>query len=394
LKSLSRAFHDEGGMSEFCKRVRHGSYLAAFLPAQVAVTALLLTCSSCSENATGDDTTTGGASTSSAGASPNGGASSGAGDANALGGTATSTGGTRPDAGAASGSTGTAAGGSDAGGSTTFAGSGGSAGASGASAACNLPRAKGVQQLSLMSSGIARKVRLFVPSKYDGQARLPLVLNLHGSTDNADNFASSSQMEQVAEAEGFAVAGLEAVAGQWNVPPADNLPDDVKYASDAIDLAAATLCIDSARVYASGFSGGGRMSSQLGCELPDKITAIGPVAGVRWPAPCAGRPVPVITIHGLIDTTNAYAGEGPSHPRWNESVEDAVLGWATKNGCSLARQTDDPPGPLSTYSYGQCKQDAAVKLVRMDAVAHAYPTGTPLHAAKEVWGFLKAHSRQ
>ncbi len=55
------------------------------------------------------------------------------------------------------------------------------------------------------------------------------------------------------------------------------------------------------------------MSSQLGCELPDVITGIGPVAGVRFPAPCPGRAVPVITIHGLADTTNAYAGEGPTH---------------------------------------------------------------------------------
>lgn len=386
-------------MSEFCKRVRQRGYLAAFLSAQVAVTALLLACCSCGENTPGNDTTTGGASTSSAGASQNGGASSSAGNANAAGGAGASTGGTSATTGSPSASGGSATGDSGAGG-TAFAGSGGSAssaggaGSGGTIPACNLPHSKGVQQLSLRSSGMTRKVRLFVPSRYDGQARLPLVLNLHGSTDNADNFASSSQMEQVAETEGFAVAGLEAVAGQWNVPPADNLPDDVKYASDAIDLAAITLCIDSARVYVSGFSGGGRMSSQLGCELPDKITAIGPVAGVRWPAPCPGRAVPVITIHGLDDTTNAYAGEGPSHPRWNESVEDAVLGWATKNGCSLARQTDDPPGPLSTYSYGQCNQNATVTLVRMDGVAHAYPTGTPLHAAKEVWSFLKAHSRQ
>jgi hypothetical protein len=29
----------------------------------------------------------------------------------------------------------------------------------------------------------------------------------------------------------------------------------------------------------------------------------------------------------------------------------------------------------------------------MDGVEHAYPTGTPLHAAKEVWSFLKQFSR-
>ncbi len=45
------------------------------------------------------------------------------------------------------------------------------------------------------------------------------------------------------------------------------------------------------------------------------------------------------------------------------------------------------------YSYGQCQDDANVKLLRMDGVEHAYPTGTPLYAAKEVWSFLKAYAR-
>lgn len=286
--------------------------------------------------------------------------------------------------------------GGDAGGSAGTAGSAaGTAGASGSGGAppvaCDLPHEKGVETLTFQAAGLSRRVRLFVPKNYDGKARLPLVLNLHGSTDNADNFAKSSGMEALADSEGFVVAGLEAVAGMWNTPPEANLPDDVGYASTSIDEVGKRLCIDRARVYATGFSGGGRTSSQLGCQLPDKIAAIGPVAGVRFPGPCAGRAMPIITIHGLADTTNAYAGEGPEHPRWNESVESAVLGWATKNGCNATRLVDDPAGPLSTYSYGQCQDDAAVKLIRMDGVEHAYPTETPLNTAKTVWDFVKGY---
>ena len=383
-------------MSEIYKKVRVASYLATLGAKTATCVALLAGAVGCSSDApstpptsasvagtgtsgTSDVTATAGAS--SLGNSGTGGAAASAGNAGS-------------DATASGGSAGAAgSGGSDPnGGGTTSAGTGGSGG--GAAVACNLAHTKGVAQLSLISGGVMRKVRLFVPGAYDGQTRLPLLLNLHGSSDMADSFAASSQMEKVAESEGFIVAGLEAVAGQWNVPPADQLPDDVKYASDAIELASNSVCVDAARVYASGFSGGGRMSSQLGCKLPDKITAVGPVAGVRFPAPCAGRAVPVIAIHGLADTTNAYAGEGPTHPRWNESVEDAVLGWATKDGCNLTRQVDDPTGPLSSYTYGQCQDGATVKLIRMDGVEHGYPTGTPLHAAKEVWSFLKAYARR
>jgi polyhydroxybutyrate depolymerase len=270
---------------------------------------------------------------------------------------------------------------------------GSNAGAGGTTVACNLQHAKGALKLDLMSGGVARKVRLFVPAAYDGSKPLPLVLNLHGSGDNADNFAKSTQMESLADSEGFLVAGLEALAGEWNTPPDAGKPDDVAYAGDAIDLVMKTVCTDDKRVYASGFSGGARTTSQLGCKLPERITAIVPVAGVRWPAPCAGRPVPVLAIHGLADTENMYAGEGPTHPKWNESVEDAIEGWATKNGCNQARVVDDPAGAVSIYRYGQCQADATVKLLRMDGVGHAYPTGTPIHAAKKAWSFLKAFAR-
>jgi polyhydroxybutyrate depolymerase len=373
-------------MSEICKNLRLARQLTAFRAEVALCAALLASAGGCTEGTAATDPTT-----------ANGGSATAAGSTGNLAGAGSgsmSFGGSGGNANQAGDTTSTNAGnGGTAGADEASVGGVTSGGAGAAPLACNTAHAKGVAQLSLMSGGVLRKVRLFVPSAYDGQTRLPLVLNLHGSTDNADNFATSSQMEQVAESEGFAVAGLEAVAGQWNVPPADDLPDDVAYAAGAIDLVASALCIDLTRVYASGFSGGGRMSSRLGCLLSDKITAIGPVAGVRFPAPCPGRPVPVITIHGLADTTNAYAGEGPAHPRWDESVEQAVLGWATKNGCSPTRQVDDPPGPLSTYTYGECQKNATVELVRMDGVEHAYPTGSPLHAAKKIWSFVKAYQR-
>ena len=100
-------------------------------------------------------------------------------------------------------------------------------------------------------------------------------------------------MEQVAEQE-LAVASPQAENGRWNVPVDSSRADDVAYVSDVIDHVSAQLCVDSARVYATGFSGGARMSSLLACKLNTRIAAIAPVAGLRWPAPCqwTARPDP------------------------------------------------------------------------------------------------------
>jgi polyhydroxybutyrate depolymerase len=126
-------------------------------------------------------------------------------------------------------------------------------------AACNLSHASGVVQERLLSGQRPRAYRLFVPPGYDGRTRLPLVLDLHGSGGTSTGQASNSGFETLAARERFAVATLEAENARWNVPVASERPDDVAYVSDVIDHVAARVCIDAARVYATGFSGGGRM---------------------------------------------------------------------------------------------------------------------------------------
>jgi polyhydroxybutyrate depolymerase len=170
-------------------------------------------------------------------------------------------------------------------------------------AACNLPHATGVSAQELTSSQRPRAYRLFVPPGYDGRRRLPLVLDLHGSGGSAAGQARTSGMETLAATELFLVATLEAVDARWNVPVQDGRASDVTYASDVIDHVAAQVCTDETRVYATGFSGGARMSSLLGCHLDSRLAAIAPVSGLRYSTPCTRR-VPGRTLHRLADPQN------------------------------------------------------------------------------------------
>lgn len=43
----------------------------------------------------------------------------------------------------------------------------------------------------------------YVPSTYDGSEAVPLVMMLHGCTQSGDGFKDETQMNQVAEQEGF-----------------------------------------------------------------------------------------------------------------------------------------------------------------------------------------------
>ena len=261
-----------------------------------------------------------------------------------------------------------------------------------AAALCDLSAAPGVAEQQLSSGGRPRTYRLFVPERYDGRTRLPLVLDLHGSGGNSAGQANNSRFEALAAREGFLVATLQAEGSRWNVPVADGRPDDVAYVSDVIDHVAARVCADLKRVYSTGFSGGARMTSLLACRLSDRIAAVAPMAGLRWPGPCDGRAVPVLTVHGLADPQNTYAGHAEGRgAEWLESVPDALAAWAKHNGCAADVVQEDPPGPLSTMRYEGCDAGAEVRLIRVDGLVHTWAR-EQVDATAVAWEFFRRHA--
>lgn len=258
-------------------------------------------------------------------------------------------------------------------------------------ASCDLPHQAGVSAQQLVSGQRQRTYRLFVPSGYDGRVPLPLVLDLHGSGGNAAGQARTSGLETVSGSERFLVATLEADGGRWNVPVQSGRPDDVAYVRDVVAHVAARVCTDDTRVYATGFSGGGRMTSLLACQLGSQLAAIAPVSGLRFPGPCTGRPVPVLTFHGLADPQNPYDGHAAGRgAEWLESVPDALAGWARVNGCKGDAVLEDPQGPLSTMRYDGCASGTEVRIIRIDGLGHTW-TRQEVDTTAVMWQFFKSH---
>lgn len=257
-------------------------------------------------------------------------------------------------------------------------------------ASCSLQPVAGVER-TLTSGGRPRSYRLFVPAGFEARGRLPLVIEMHGSGGTAAGQAKTSGLDRLAPSEGFVVASLQADGGRWNVPVADGRPDDVAYVSDVIDHVAAQVCIDEARVYATGFSGGGRMASLLACRLNSRIAAVAPMAALRWPGPCEGRRIPVLAFHGLADRQNPYDGNAAGRgAEWLESVPEALAGWARHNGCDGDATLDDPPGPLSTLRYDGCDDGTEVRLIRIDGLGHTWAR-QEIDATREMWEFFKRY---
>lgn len=202
----------------------------------------------------------------------------------------------------------------------------------------------------------------------------------------------------------------------WNVPyvTPSGTRDDVGFLRQVIDTLTTAACVDPRRVYATGYSGGGRMTSALACMLSDKVAAVAPVAGIRAgrpdpadgtrpdPASCApGRAVPVIAFHGQQDGTNPYAGGGDS-TAWHYSVPVAQQRWAALNGCGTTPATAQVTTHVQRTTYTGCRDGADVQLYTVSNGGHTWP-GSPqdsvgngtttreISADTLMWQFFQAH---
>jgi polyhydroxybutyrate depolymerase len=294
----------------------------------------------------------------------------------------------------------------------------------------------GVNHLTVMSGGREQRIDLVLPSSFDSRKPVPLVIGLHPSGGRGATFDEDTGLRAAATAKGFAVMfpdgaiqlpGADGTPGHyWNIPgvplvSGESVPtgtrDDVRFIADAIDHVVKNSCVDTRRVYVTGFSGGARMSSMLGCRLADRITAVAPVAGLRagraagpeFAEPDAAdcqpvRPIPVLAVHGTDDQTNPFPGGGGI--RWGYSIERATARWASLDRCDTSPTVEKVSARVARVRYGSCGAGSEVVLYRIEAPrdqggGHVWPGGrrdlstrqspTELNATDVVLEFFARH---
>jgi polyhydroxybutyrate depolymerase len=226
---------------------------------------------------------------------------------------------------------------------------------------------------------------------------------------------ADSGLAATADHHGFIVAAPDAgiplgKGFAWNIPgvptvagtvPGPGAPDDVKYIETAIDVLAAGRCIDPARVYVTGLSGGGRMTSWLGCVAAARFAAIAPVVGLRAGNPLPGDParpdpttcrpsqaMPVIAFAGTADTTTPIAGGGAGY--WQYSMHAADQRWAALDRCNAAPTTHwVVPDKVYEELYAGCVGGAAVAARVSVGKGHAWVVDNDA-----LWTFVSRYRRQ
>jgi polyhydroxybutyrate depolymerase len=283
--------------------------------------------------------------------------------------------------------------------------------ASANAAGCGLGAPGTSQRVTIGATG--RTMLIHVPKGYRGHA--PLVFLLHGSGSKGADMLRDSHLAGTADRHGFLVAAPDGgIVHQqgfvWNIPgvptvagkiPGPEDADDVAYLGAAIDWLTTQGCADRARIYATGLSGGGRMTSWLGCVASRRFAAIAPVVGLRAgnpsvnfpqapdPASCAPeRPMPVMAFAGGKDSTNPIAGGGAGY--WQYSMRTAEMRWADLNHCRIPLPERTLAKGIEERGYRNCRQGAEV-------LAHIDPEGGHnwnVVDNEALWAFFARHSRR
>jgi poly(hydroxyalkanoate) depolymerase family esterase len=187
-----------------------------------------------------------------------------------------------------------------------------------------------------------REYKLYVPPQA-GERPLPLIVMLHGCTQDPDDFAAGTRMNEASRRQGCFVL-YPAQSQQANPQRCWNWfkhSHQQRGRGEPALLAAMTQHIiaghdiDTARVYVAGLSAGGAMAAVLGEAYPDLFAAVGvhsglasgaakdlpsALAAMRTGAAAASgrRGPPTIVFHGDAD--------GTVHPSNGEHVVTACVG--------------------------------------------------------------------
>jgi poly(hydroxyalkanoate) depolymerase family esterase len=268
-----------------------------------------------------------------------------------------------------------------------------------------------------------RRYKLFVPASRDAAKPAPLVVMLHGCTQDPDDFARGSRFNEAAAEHGVIVA--------WPEQPAANQPmkcwswydpaHQARGAGEPAIIAAITRevmtrhGVDPARVYVGGVSAGGAMAVNTAASYPELFAAVGVHSAIAYRS--AGSVAEALGVmktgavaaDSLAATARAALGERTMPAIVIHGAADAVV--APVNGRQLASQLAVAAGAkdalvdertvggrrAEVWRYGQNHE-----LWIVDGLGHAWSGGSPdgtftdpqgPDATREILRFLLAHPK-
>jgi poly(hydroxyalkanoate) depolymerase family esterase len=254
---------------------------------------------------------------------------------------------------------------------------------------------------SFASAAGARDYKVYVPKGADGRA-VPLVVMLHGCTQNPDDFAVGTGMNRLADELGFIVAYPEQPASAnpsacWNWFDLAHQGRDQGEPAIIAGITRAVMSefgVDPARVYVAGLSAGGAMAAILGATYPELYAAAGIHSGLPHGAaadmPSAfaamrGKPSPAGAngrrVKGGGGRVRTIVFHGASDRTVDPSNADAILAEASAGVRGPVHETREA-GTAGGLAYtrtlvSDAREISQAEYWAVDGLGHAWSGGSP-----------------
>ncbi len=196
--------------------------------------------------------------------------------------------------------------------------------------------------------GERRSYDLLVPSSYDPARTYPLVFVFHGGGGSSEGARHQFDFSSVAGDDAIFVYP-NGRHGSWDLESPADENADMAFFDDLVASIEASHCVDSGRVFATGYSNGAFFSNQLGCRRGgESLRGIAPHAGGGpfgrdaeyghdGHLQCEGSPVAAMIFHGQWDDIV-----------WHDDGQRTTAHWTNANGCD-GRSRAISPGPCVAF---------------------------------------------
>lgn len=270
----------------------------------------------------------------------------------------------------------------------------------------------------------ARPVTLHVPTSYDPQTPMPLVLALHFYMGEPSGRSGGQFLEEVfklmplSQSKGFLYAFPDGLldSSQWQFWSANgdccdfgNLGvNDVDFLERVIGMIRSVYNVDAKRIYLIGLSNGALMAYEFAAKRPDLIAgvvALAPPVTQNAFQTIPSQPVSIVQIHGTSDTSATYTAArvtldfpiGPQVMDYTGALA-AVGRWAQLNGCS--NPVTEPEKTLDLVSrfsgpdtivlrYERCPPGGAIELWTIPNMDHRFDDLTAEFREKAIQWLLQ-----
>lgn len=259
--------------------------------------------------------------------------------------------------------------------------------------------------------GNNREYTVYIPASYDGTTDFPLLFNFHGGGDFIATHMSNIDMRPIADTANFILVYPQAIPDPGNggstswMHKEPTTHDDVPFVQAMIDSISSDYSINPDRIYACGYSLGGEFTYELGCQLNNKIAAIGAVArtmGTETFNNCTPvHPTGVITILGTADAISDYNGINYLGTQYYESADDVHNYWANSNNCIVTPIVSNVPNTntsdgstVERHTWANSDGCIYVEHFKVIGGGHDWPGSfgnMDIDASQEIWNFVSRY---